>query len=482
MVSIRKNIVFNIIKTICTILFPIISYSYASRVIGIANIGKVNYSLSIVNYFVLIASLGITTYGIREGAKVRDDREKISNLVSELFSINIISTIVSYALLIILIVLLRKLHPYLKLIIIQSLLIFGTTLGVEWAYNIFEDFKYMAVRSILVQIISLFGLLLFVHNENDVVLYTFILTLSKTGSYLFGFLYIKRYVVIRFTLSGKLLRHLKPIFVLLGLNIAQTIYTNSDITMIGIYNSDINVGIYTAAVNVYLGVKSIIYAIINVFSPRIAYERKLDDREAVTRRRYQLYQVLALLVLPTCMGLIFVSKDIIVAYGSKKSYESYIPLQILSIALFFSAFAGYKSSSFLIIENREKSVLRAMSISAILNVILNFWFIPHYKQNGAAITTLISEFTMWLLNTISIRDLYNERPTISLYRDMFLGAACVAICCVLCRLIIGNIWIRLALSVAVSIITYSLLLYTTGNGLIRTGFQSLCKQKQGKDY
>lgn len=465
MASIKKNISFNVIKTVCTILFPIVSYSYASRIIGITNIGKVNYSLSIVNYFVLLAALGITTYGIREGSKLRNDKEKITEFVSELFSINLISTVVSYLLLAVLVFTIEKLQPYIKLILIQSLLIAATTLGVEWVYNIFEDFKYMAIRSILVQIVSLLGLVIFVKTESDIIIYALILTMSKTGSYLFGMFYVRRYVKIHFVLSGCLVRHLRPIFVLLGINIAQTIYTNSDTTMIGIFNSDTNVGLYTSAVNVYLGVKSIIYAIINVYAPRISFEKQTAEDSAVLARRNQLYQILLLFAIPACVGLFMVSKDVIVAYGSEASYLSYIPLRILSIALVFSTFAGYKSSSYLIIENRENDVLRAMCISAALNVILNFWFIPHFKQDGAAMTTLISEFTMWFLNTLSIRDLPKKdiKTNKRVYIEVVIGAVAVLLCCLVCGLVFNNLWIRLIGSILSSVFIYGFILLVTKN-------------------
>ena len=52
------------------------------------NVGKVNFGDSYVSYFSLIATLGITTYAIRECAKVRDDKRRLEEVASEIFSIN----------------------------------------------------------------------------------------------------------------------------------------------------------------------------------------------------------------------------------------------------------------------------------------------------------------------------------------------------------------------------------------------------------
>lgn len=77
--SLKFNSVVNLIKTILGIIFPLITFPYASRVLGATGIGKVDYANSISNYFILFASLGIATYTIREGAKVRDDKKKVDS-------------------------------------------------------------------------------------------------------------------------------------------------------------------------------------------------------------------------------------------------------------------------------------------------------------------------------------------------------------------------------------------------------------------
>ena len=91
--SIFKNYLYNVSLTILNIIFPIITFPYISRVLGAAGVGKVNFATSIVNYFLLLASLGIPVYGIREISKVRDSRDNASRIYSEIYTINLLSTI-----------------------------------------------------------------------------------------------------------------------------------------------------------------------------------------------------------------------------------------------------------------------------------------------------------------------------------------------------------------------------------------------------
>ena len=94
--SVKENTVLNIIRVVCSMIFPLITFPYISRTIGPANYGKVNYCASIVSYFVLVATFGISDYASREGARIRDNRQRLNRFCSEVFSINLyVSMIVS---------------------------------------------------------------------------------------------------------------------------------------------------------------------------------------------------------------------------------------------------------------------------------------------------------------------------------------------------------------------------------------------------
>ncbi len=97
--SLGLNAFLNGLRSVLNIIFPIITFPYVSRVLSVGEIGKYNFSNSFIQYFILIAGLGIATYSVREGAKFRGDRQRLSEFASQVFSINIISTIGAYVLL-----------------------------------------------------------------------------------------------------------------------------------------------------------------------------------------------------------------------------------------------------------------------------------------------------------------------------------------------------------------------------------------------
>ena len=94
--SIKLNALLNIIKTCMSIIFPLITFPYVSRILGVENLGKINYGLSIISYFSLIAALGINVYAIREGSKIKNNKAKINQFINEVFALNIITMSISY--------------------------------------------------------------------------------------------------------------------------------------------------------------------------------------------------------------------------------------------------------------------------------------------------------------------------------------------------------------------------------------------------
>ena len=98
--SLKLNMVLNAVKGLMGILFPLVTFPYVSRVLGVENIGKYNFAHSLINYYILLAGLGIAPYSIREETKLRNDKESFQRFADEMFSINIISTVVSYFMLI----------------------------------------------------------------------------------------------------------------------------------------------------------------------------------------------------------------------------------------------------------------------------------------------------------------------------------------------------------------------------------------------
>lgn len=227
------NSLLNVIKATLSIIFPLITYPYAIRVLGADGVGKVSYANSIVSYFALVAMLGMVTYGIREGAKVRNSTNKLQKLTNELFSINLLSTVVAYTGFIICLIFVPQFVAYRIVLLISSLTIIFQVIGFEWINIAFEDYLIITVRSIVSNIVCLFLLLILVRDREDYNIYAFISSLPIIINSIWNFFYIRKYVHPRFTVNLNLKTHLKPLTIIFFNTITALIYVNADITMLG---------------------------------------------------------------------------------------------------------------------------------------------------------------------------------------------------------------------------------------------------------
>ena len=173
-ISLKRNASLNGVRTVFAILFPLITFPYATRVLQVANLGKVNFSSSIVNYFLLMAGLGVATYAIRGGAGLRNNPEKLNEFGNQVFTINLISTMISYLFLFTVLFTVPSLADYRLLLLIQSMSIIFTTVGVEWIYSIYEDYLFITLRSLAFQVLSLILLFVLVKDTEDYYLYALI--------------------------------------------------------------------------------------------------------------------------------------------------------------------------------------------------------------------------------------------------------------------------------------------------------------------
>ena len=269
--SLGINAFLNGLRSVLNLFFPLITFPYVSRVLSVSGIGIYNFSNTYVNYFILIAGLGITTYAVREGAKYRENRDRINEFVSQIFSLNMIATIIAYVLLFASLIIFKNLHNYVSCILIFSLQILFTTLGTEWIYTIYEDYAYITIRSIIFKIISIILLFLLVRKPEDYLIYAAITVFSAVGSNLLNFIHARSFVHIKLTTKTNWRYHLKPILVIFASAIAITIYVSSDTTILGLLKNDYAVGIYSTSVKIYQIIEGLLSAILTVTIPRLAF-------------------------------------------------------------------------------------------------------------------------------------------------------------------------------------------------------------------
>ncbi|MEE0988957.1 MAG: flippase [Kandleria vitulina] len=461
--SIQLNAILNGFKTILTIIFPLITYPYAARLLGASNIGKVDFSNSIVSYFILIAGLGIATYAVREGAYFRNDDEKLSRFSSEVFSINVISTILALILLAIFVVFFKRINTYSDLILIQSIMIIGNLVGVNWLFSIVEDYLYITVRTLIVYILAIILMFVFVRNKDDYLFYAATTVIANAGANFFSFFHARKYVKIRFTLRLNLNYHIKPIMILFLTTITATIYVNSDKTLIGLINGDYYVGLYSIAVNVYTILKNTLAAVILVALPRMTSFIASGDSKEYHVLADKLLKVTILLLFPIVCGIMVTAPHVVVLIGGIKYADASLSLQILCLSLIFATLAIYFTNVVLLPYKLEKVNLIASAISAIVNIVINLFILKYFQQNGAAVTTLIAEFLMFIIEYYYAKRYIKFNLSKRFITSILLGCISIFIVGYIISTFFKGMFVVLFLEIVLGAISYGLILLVLKN-------------------
>lgn len=459
MKSIKFNAVLNIIKTIMTIAFPMISFPYASRVLGVAGIGNVQYATSVISYFVLIAGLGINTYAVREGSRIRDNKAELKKFSTEIFIINLMSMLLSYFLLLIFIIL-DVFKIEMLLMVVSSLSIVGTTFAVDWFYQIKENYMAITVRSICFQLLSLILMFVFVRDTSDYIFYALANVIASCGYCIFNFYYAKEYIHIR-SLCKKIdfKKHIKPILMIFSISIASSIYLNLDTVMLGIMIDKYAVGLYTVAVKLNSIIRMLVTSIGVVVLPRLSYFLHKGYKDEYYKMLKVGININLLLSIPCSIGMVLLSKYIIIIFSGADFLDANLASQILSINMIFSIFDNLIYYQVLLPFRMEKMASIGTLVGALSNVVLNLILIPKFSINGAAVATLISEC---LVCFVFIMILRNKLNLFRLLKDLwkFLVAALImGLCCELLMVTLGTNILSIILNISFSGLIYFAFLF-----------------------
>lgn len=422
--SITVNAIFNVLKTAVGVVAPLITYSYIARILGASNVGRINFSISVISYFQLIASLGITNYAISEGAKIRIEKEKFSLFCSEILAINVISTLIAYILLLLSTTFVPLLRGYSELLLINSISMFFTMLGMDWVYGAIEQYKYISIRSIFLQIISVLLVLLLIKNKNQSELYMVIYTFPVIGAGIINFLYRKKFVSVSLKKVNKssILRHLKPILMIWGMSIASVIYINSDTIMLVAMKGDKIAGLYSTGVKASHVCCLILAAISTVLMPRISIFVTQNKQQEFAGLVNKTISSLLFLIIPMCMGLFVMNKETVLLLGGTEYEEAFIAAKIIAFNIIFSPLNGLIASQIFIPLGKQRTSLIATIIGALLNIILNLILIPYMSLNGAALTTIISEMAVMIYCLLDSRGIVLFRNSIKNVWQFVVGA------------------------------------------------------------
>lgn len=402
--SVKYNFIMNAILTVAGIIFPLITFPYISRVLLVEGSGKVAFATSVVTYFTMFASLGIPTYGVRACAIVRDNKEKLSKTVQELLIISGGTTLLTYIVFGISLFVIPEFAQERTLLLIVGLGIGLNTIGVQWLYNALEQYSYITTCSILFKVIGMILMFLLVKESSDYQIYGGVYVIASFESYVLNFICLRKFVTFQKTGTYQFKQHLKHIMVFFAMSAGASIYLNLDVVMLRFLQSNEAVGYYNAGIKVKTVLVTCVTSLGTVLLPRLSYYIETADKKAFQ------------LMVGKAFRFVFVAASAVTVYFSIFARESILllsgeaflpavgPMMILMPTVLLIGLSNVTGIQILTPNGREREVMYSIWGGAILDFVLNLIVIPKFSANGAALSTLLAEGMVLLLQCWFLRD------------------------------------------------------------------------------
>lgn len=396
MANIKKNFFYSSILTTANYIFPLIIFPYITRVLGVSKVGLCDFVDSIINYYCIFSMLGLTTVAVREIAGNKNDKAKMSKAFSSLLSLNVITTAIMIAALIVSIFLVPRFLENKQLMVVGIFKLLSKAFLIEWLYTGLEDFKYITVRSVIVRCIYVISVLVFVREEKDYVVYYALTTMTFVVNAVINTYYSKRFV--KFSLSGVSFKpYWKPVLTLGVYAILTSMYTTFNVSYLGFVGGDEQVGYYSTATKLHGIILALFTAFTGVMLPRMSSLLSEGNSDLFKSYIRKSIGILLAFAMPT-MILCIIYADQIIRIIAGPGYEMAVPcMQIVMPLVFVVGYEQILVLQILTPLKRDTDILTNSIIGAVVGVLANIIIVPRLVSVGSAIVWVISEMTVMIM-------------------------------------------------------------------------------------
>lgn len=455
--SITRNFIYDLIYKVITLLIPLVTAPYISRVIGVDGIGYYSYTSSICAYFGLVAILGTNIYGQREIAFCNGNKKQYSKKFGEIYILRVLLICITAC-----IYIFFSFHMKGRvrvLLLLQTVDIICLNFDITWFFQGIEEFGLILYRNIILKTLSVLSIFLFVKTEEDLYWYVFLTSMAVVIGNLSLWFGLKRYIVkvdISLVEVGK---HLRPAILLFIPTIALKLYEQIDKTMLGVLSSSsAESGYYELTTKIIVIVITFVTSIGTVLSPRMAALYSQNDEKKIESLLYKSFEIIWALALPVSFGIIAISDAFVPLFFGAGYEKVVLLLRILAIICIPMGLKNIIGIQYFIPTMRERLYTKFILVGLTLNICLNFILIPQYFSIGAAVASIVSETIIVVLQFFSIREKVKLNKVLELCKKKACAAFVMAVVIKLGIRIVPGSLTSLLFLIFVGVLIYSGLL------------------------
>ncbi|AFD09082.1 oligosaccharide flippase family protein [Solitalea canadensis] len=263
--SVKKNIVSLGIVQVANLLFPLITLPLIARIIGPEKFGVINYASSVIAYFVLIINYGFDMTATREVAQNKDNKEMLNHIFSNVFYAKALLVLFSTICFIPLLFYFPNLKDEKLVAVFSFLICFAWVITPNWLYQGLQDLTKIALFNLFTKLFFTVAIVLIIRHANDYIWQPLIVSGSQLLVSIFSFYWAFKWYGIKLTAFNfsavkKTLFDGRMIFLSL---VTINLYSTTNIIILGLFESVVHVGYYTAALKLIGVIRAIFFQPVN---------------------------------------------------------------------------------------------------------------------------------------------------------------------------------------------------------------------------
>ena len=405
MKNMKKNILFSTFYQLFTMIIPLVTSPYLSRVLGAKNIGIYAESNSLAYYFFIFAMLGVNNYGNREISKNKDDKKLLTESFWQIYYMQFFLSFIFVFIYILIVLFLIKRNTIIYAI--QIICIFSALFDINWFAFGLEEFKLTTIRSITIKFITTVCLFLFVRSSNDLIFYTLIMTVGNIVSLLMIWPLVIKKVGFQLPNTRIIIKHIKPNLKLFLPLVASSVYQYMDKIMLGYFINSEEVGYYNYAENITSIVMSVMLGVNTVLLPRVSHTVAKNEYHTSSNILRISLKYTSILNVALMFGLIGISSRFIPWYLGDGYIRSSEIATILAFNIFICGISNIVRTCYIIPYSKDSIYIVSIMFGALLNIVCNLILMPFLGGVGAAIATVVSYLFVLIYQTVKT---INEVP------------------------------------------------------------------------
>ena len=403
--SIKANAFFKTLMSIVNIVFPLLTAPYVARVLSIDGYTEYNKAVSMITWFSPFAVFGVYTYGMRTISQIKNDKNAVSKLFSQLFSFSVFASVVVTVIYLILVLTMPSFKAYKEMYAIISTQLLFICFATDWANEAFESYGFILVKTFICRLIYVIAVFFFVKKSDDVIIYVLLSSLSLMLNNALTFVYAKSKIKFsKFSFKEEIVL-IKPLFVVFLLVNSSMLYTIFDRFVLTWFGDKLLLTYYNVSQTIVMAVVNVTSSVLLVSIPRLSYlwaNNKKDDYYSLLKKSSDTFMAFHT---PCCIGLACISTEVIYYYSGMKYIAASLPFLLFALRYYLSAFDMILAKQVLLATGNEKVLTKIYYIGGAYNVVSKIVLILLNKLTPelCIITTATADLIIIILQLKSIK-------------------------------------------------------------------------------